>query len=137
MPPRMTVNGIEAFHDLVNASAHRSGLCRAIVIAVLAAGSVLISTWAWAHEVRGRHDIAVDYSDWRSAEGDDCCSNQHRRPVPYRFDPTSRQEQIKIGHQWVPVDRSRVLERVAPDGGAHACVIGKDVRCIVLPSIGS
>jgi hypothetical protein len=57
--------------------------------------------------------------------------------VPYRFDPTSMQEQIKIGGDWMAVDQSRVLERVAPDGGAHACVIGKHLRCIVLPSIGS
>lgn len=126
--------------DLVNASAHRSfrsGVSWAIVVTVLAAGLGLVPIRAWAHEVRGLNDIAVDYSGWRSPEGQDCCSNRHCRPVPYRFDPTSRQEQIKLGRQWVPVDRSRVLERVAPDGGAHACVIGKQLRCIVLPSIGS
>lgn len=91
MPPKPTAKRLEAFHDLVDASEHRSfrsGVLWAIVIAVVGAGLVSASTGAWAHEIRGRNDIAVDYSGWRSPEGQDLLLEPAlpSGPIPLRPD---------------------------------------------------
>jgi hypothetical protein len=89
-----------------------------------------------APSLGGAHDW---YTGLRSPTGVECCGGRDCRPVPFRLNPDTRQEEIEANEAWRPVEHDKVLPFPSPDGGAHACWDdpwgGKRpvFRCIILP----
>jgi hypothetical protein len=87
----------------------------------------------------------ADAHDWytglHSPSGIDCCGRQECRPVPYRLNEETGQEEIEANEAWWPVEYDKVLPFFSPDGSAHACWIGPwgkpFFRCIILPGMAS
>ena len=83
------------------------------------------------------------YTELRSPSGVECCGGRDCRPVPYRLNPDTGQEEIEAIEAWRPVERDKVLPFPSPDGGAHACWDdpwgGRKpaFRCIVLPGMAA
>ncbi len=79
------------------------------------------------------------YTGLRSPTGVECCGGRDCRPVPFRLNPDTRQEEIEANEAWRPVEHDKVLPFPSPDGVAHACWGdpwgGKKpvFRCIILP----
>ena len=73
---------------------------------------------AAAPSLGGAHDW---YTGLRSPTGIECCGERDCRPVPYRLNPDTRQEEIEANEAWRPVEYDKVLPFPSPDGGAHAC----------------
>ena len=79
------------------------------------------------------------YTGLRSPSGVECCGGRDCRPVPFRVNPDTGQEEIEANEAWRPVERDKVLPFPSPDGRAHACWDdpwgGKKpaFRCIILP----
>ena len=79
------------------------------------------------------------YNGLHSPKGVDCCGRRECRPVPYRLNAQTGQEEIEANGAWWPVEYDKVLPFPAPDGSAHACWIGTwdkpFFRCIILPGV--
>jgi hypothetical protein len=61
------------------------------------------------------------YTGLRSPSGVECCGGRDCRPVPFRLNPDTGQEEIEANEAWRPVERDKVLPVPSPDGKAHAC----------------
>jgi hypothetical protein len=61
------------------------------------------------------------YTGLRSPTGVECCSERDCRPVPYRLNPDTKQEEIEANEAWRPVEYDKALPFRSPDGGAYAC----------------
>jgi hypothetical protein len=81
------------------------------------------------------------YMGLRSPSGAVCCNERDCRPVAYRVNHDTGQEEIRANGAWYPVEYDKVLPFSAPDGNFHACwsnALGKpEFRCIMLPGMAS
>ena len=61
-----------------------------------------------------------------------CCDVRDCAPAEMCVDDSGK-EGLLISGACVPIDWTKVLNMISPDGEAHACVVTGQVRCIILP----
>ena len=102
----------------------------------LAALVAMIVATAASTSPAGSHEW---YTGLRSPSGALCCNERDCRPVAYRINRDTGQEEIRANGAWYPVEYDKVLPFSSPDGGYHACwgnaVGSPHFRCIMLPGM--
>jgi hypothetical protein len=77
------------------------------------------------------------YTGLTNSRGQNCCGGRDCAPVPagmVRALPDGTLEML-IGVTWRPVPPESVLFNIgSPDGRMHACVVGDEVRCLIMPA---
>jgi hypothetical protein len=80
------------------------------------------------------------YDHLLQRDGSSCCNHSDCRPTQSRM--VDDHYEVKVDGQWVTVRKDKILNVVAPDGGAHVCaphqIEGDDglIYCVVLPPEG-
>jgi hypothetical protein len=80
------------------------------------------------------------YEHLSQKDGGSCCNHSDCRPTQSRM--LGDHYEVKVDGQWVPVRKDKIINVVAPDGGAHVCApheIEGDqglIYCVVLPPEG-
>ena len=73
----------------------------------------------------GRHGVGHDrwhrdfYSKLKRKDGSSCCDHMDCRPTQSRM--IDDHYEVKVDDEWVPVAKDKIINVVAPDGGAHVC----------------
>ena len=77
------------------------------------------------------------YDHLLQKDGSSCCNHSDCRPTQSRM--VDNHYEVKVDGQWVTVRKDKILNVVAPDGGAHVCaphqIEGEPglIYCVVLP----
>ena len=59
------------------------------------------------------------YDHLLQKDGSSCCNHSDCRPTQSRM--VDNHYEVKVDGQWVTVRKDKILNVVAPDGGAHVC----------------
>jgi hypothetical protein len=83
------------------------------------------------------HDF---YDHLLQKDGSSCCNRADCRPTQSRM--VGDHYEVKVDGEWVRVPKDKLINMVAPDGGAHVCaphpIAESDgvIYCVVLPPEG-
>ena len=117
---------------------------RVFSVSLGSALSALLFLSAGAQE--GHHGVGHDkwhrdfYDHLLQKDGSSCCNHVDCRPTQSRM--VGNHYEVKVDGQWVAVRKDKIINVVAPDGGAHVCAphqIEGDqglIYCVVLPPEG-
>jgi hypothetical protein len=92
--------------------------------------ATLLATLAFA--LPGRAFAHDWYTNLKDGMGRSCCGGHDCAPVGM-CSTESVGEGLSIDGKCVPIDYTKVLPDLSPDGQAHACVVGGVLRCVLLP----
>ena len=83
------------------------------------------------------HDF---YNHLLQKDGSSCCNHTDCRPTQSRM--VGNHYEVKVDGAWVSVPKDKVINVLAPDGGAHVCAShtledgDATIFCVVLPLEG-
>ena len=114
------------------------------IVSVLGFIATVIGTSSVAQE--GYFGVGHDkwhrdfYDRLLQKDGSSCCNHTDCRPTQSRMN--GDHYEVKVDGQWVSVPKDRIMNMVAPDGGAHVCAPQQieeyegAIFCVILPPEG-
>jgi hypothetical protein len=134
---RCTVAELEAHPGVASASnvrADNSGTGEPMAVyRLFLAAALFVAVWnaAWP---AAAHDW---YTGLRNSHAQVCCGGHDCAAVPPEMarEDTDGSIEIRYGQKWLRVPPDNILDITSPDGRMHACIVGGEVRCLILPAM--